>query len=142
MFPFWKVKFDKDANPADPAAVDTLVSEVKSQGVTDLFIFSHGWNNDEAAASWLYQSFFGEVAKLMANPAVAKKNQAGEDRRRRDRLAVDSLARRCAVDRPGPGASGAIRRRNCVDVCLSGRSPVENRNDSRGQVGAQVGVRE
>jgi len=78
MFPFWKVKFDKDANPADPATVDTLVSEVKSQGVTDLFIFSHGWNNDEAAASWLYQSFFGEVAKLMANPAVAKKNQAAK----------------------------------------------------------------
>ena len=31
-----------------------------------------------AAAAWLYQSFFGEVAKLMANPAVAKKNQAAK----------------------------------------------------------------
>ena len=78
MFPFWKVKFDKDANPVDPAAIDTFVSEVKSQGVTDLFIFSHGWNNDESAAAWLYQSFFGEVAKLMANPAVAKKNPAAK----------------------------------------------------------------
>ena len=78
LFPFWKVKFDKEANPVDAAAVDTFVSEVKSQGVTDLFIFSHGWNNDESAAAWLYQSFFGEVAKLMANPGVAKKNAAAK----------------------------------------------------------------
>jgi hypothetical protein len=50
------------------------VSDVKTLGLTDLFIFSHGWNNDETASSSLYQSFFGEVVKLMSNPAIVKKN--------------------------------------------------------------------
>jgi len=78
MFPFWKVKFDKEGKAADAAALESFVTEVKSSGITDLFIFSHGWNNDESAATWLYQAFFGEVAKLMGNAAVAKKNAAAK----------------------------------------------------------------
>src|SRR5262245_38560797 len=77
-FPFWKLKFDKDGNPADAPAIETFVSDVKTLGITDLFIFSHGWNNDENASSLLYRSFFGEVGKLMSNPAITKKNPAAK----------------------------------------------------------------
>ena len=48
------------------------VSEVKQlldflvqNTVTDLFIISHGWNNDMAEARDLYRNFFGELRKLM-----------------------------------------------------------------------------
>jgi len=76
-FPFWKVRFNKDGTPADAAAIDTFASEVKSLGLTDLFIFSHGWNNDESDATWLYEQFFGQVGKLI-DAGVNKKNPAAK----------------------------------------------------------------
>jgi hypothetical protein len=52
-FPFWAMEFAKDATPVDPGAIDRMVNEVKRAGLTDLFIFSHGWNNDRTAAGGL-----------------------------------------------------------------------------------------
>jgi pimeloyl-ACP methyl ester carboxylesterase len=77
-FPFWKISFNKDGIPADAATIDSFASEVKSLGLTDLFIFSHGWNNDESDATWLYEQFFGQVGKLMADTGVAKKKPAAK----------------------------------------------------------------
>ena len=72
-FPFWVLEFNKDASPTDAAAVQGFPAELKSAGVSDLFIFSHGWNNDHAAAKSLYQRFFAEVAKLFQDGNVPKK---------------------------------------------------------------------
>src|SRR4028119_1411638 len=75
-FPFWELRFDKDAKPVDDAALQTFLREVKEQGLTDLFVFSHGWNNDPAVARRLYRGFFGEVRKLLDDAGVTKSRQA------------------------------------------------------------------
>jgi hypothetical protein len=64
-FPFWLLTFDKRGKPEDARAIDGLMAGLGSQKVTDLFIFSHGWNNDRTAALALYNRFFGEMRKVL-----------------------------------------------------------------------------
>ena len=59
--PLWPLIFDKDGH-TDPTAMDTLISDIRSSGVTDVVMFSHGWNNDEATAKSLYARWFGLLA--------------------------------------------------------------------------------
>lgn len=59
--PLWRLVFDADGDP-DQGTVTTLTEGVKSTALTDLVMFSHGWNNDEATASNLYQRWFGLLA--------------------------------------------------------------------------------
>jgi hypothetical protein len=49
----WKITFDDEGDP-DPAAEQELGQQLADSQVTDLIVFSHGWNNDEAAATALY----------------------------------------------------------------------------------------
>src|SRR5947209_5829569 len=71
-FPFWKLAFDKDGAPVDAGALAQFRNEVKGTNISDLFIFSHGWNNDQQTASQLYQKFFGEMRKILdQSPAPA-----------------------------------------------------------------------
>src|SRR5579875_1294921 len=67
-FPFWTLPFDKDGVPQQ--GVSTFPGEVAAAGVTDLFIFSHGWNNDTATALDLYTRFFQAVGAVLADPTV------------------------------------------------------------------------
>jgi hypothetical protein len=71
--PFWTLEFTKEGAPTDAAALQRFPSEVKSEGITDLFVFSHGWNNDHRAATSLYRRFFAEVATLLNDDMVPKK---------------------------------------------------------------------
>lgn len=75
-FPYWLLEFEKDGLQTDPGTIDRFVNEVASQHISDLYIFSHGWNNDRAKALSLYDGFFGEVRKIVDNPGLPKKNQA------------------------------------------------------------------
>jgi hypothetical protein len=77
-FPFWPLEYAKDGTPTDAGATDLLVAGVKGAGLTDLFIFSHGWNNDHTAAKSLYTRFFTEVGKLMRDAGVPKKQPAAK----------------------------------------------------------------
>ena len=69
-FPYWEVAFDENGQPADPAALDTLVTEAPAQGLSDLLIFSHGWNNDRQMARSLYERFFAQMQQLLAGGQV------------------------------------------------------------------------
>jgi len=71
-FPFWVLRFDENGNPQDNG-VATFLQEIPSARLTDLLIFSHGWNNDEATAMDLYNRFFGEMQKLVDDPIVLKR---------------------------------------------------------------------
>jgi hypothetical protein len=71
--PFWALEFEKDGAPTQPGAVDTFLNEVGAQGVTDLFLFSHGWNNDRTTAMSLYDRFLQEVGKLLQDASLPKK---------------------------------------------------------------------
>ena len=72
-FPFWLLEFDKDGHPTDAGATDRLVDGVNEESITDLFIFSHGWNNDREAATSLYDRFFGEMNDVLQDPRFSKK---------------------------------------------------------------------
>jgi hypothetical protein len=72
-FPHWEARFDDKGAAVDPAALGALVDEAAA-GLTDLFIFSHGWNNDLATARDLYQRFFAQLQQVLASrPASAAK---------------------------------------------------------------------
>src|SRR4029079_17132622 len=75
-FPFWELEFKEDGGEKDPAAIDAFVAEAAAQGLTDLFVFSHGWNNDRPTAELLYKGFFGAMRKLVDDPALPKKRAA------------------------------------------------------------------
>jgi hypothetical protein len=68
-FPFWLLAFDKRGIPEDPGEIERLISGLKAAQITDLFIFSHGWNNDRATALALSDRFFAEVRKIVDNRA-------------------------------------------------------------------------
>jgi hypothetical protein len=59
--PFWELTFDADGD-TDAAARDAFLAEVAGSGITDLLVFSHGWNNDHRIATALYERFFGLLA--------------------------------------------------------------------------------
>lgn len=65
-FPFFALAFDKNAKPTAPHEAKELVAEVaKAGGPTDLFVMSHGWNNDMEASRALYERVFGQVRKVL-----------------------------------------------------------------------------
>jgi len=63
-FPFWTFSFDRHGARIKPDLLN-LTNELKSKRISDLFIFSHGWNNDQQTALVLYENFFGEMKKLL-----------------------------------------------------------------------------
>jgi hypothetical protein len=67
-FPFWLVEFDDRGNPRDAGALNALTHEITTAALTDLYVFSHGWNNSPDDARHLYDGFFGEMAKILADP--------------------------------------------------------------------------
>jgi hypothetical protein len=56
--------FDKDGRCTGPRTRERVIAESRAPEVTDVFVFSHGWNNNWKAATERYQSFvagFGGV---------------------------------------------------------------------------------
>ena len=71
-FPFFPLEFDKNAQPVDPAQMDSLRQFLDSgEAPSDLFVVSHGWNNDEAEAMARYRNLFGHIGGLLDGGAVA-----------------------------------------------------------------------
>jgi hypothetical protein len=64
-FPFWQLAFSKDGAAVDSNALLQFRNEIKAINISDLFIFSHGWNNDAQTANRLYQGFFGEIRNIL-----------------------------------------------------------------------------
>jgi hypothetical protein len=46
-----------------------MTAALGQQGITDLFLFSHGWNNTPEMARNMYQKFFAEMNALLAEPS-------------------------------------------------------------------------
>jgi hypothetical protein len=67
-FAFWEIGFDQDGRRTGPVTVETLTRECADQRITDLFMFSHGWNNSRQHALDLYERFFNEVRSLVDHP--------------------------------------------------------------------------
>jgi hypothetical protein len=56
-FPYLEVQFDKQGKLVDKAQVDAAVKETARLGITDLIVWSHGWNNDMDEARDHYRRF-------------------------------------------------------------------------------------
>lgn len=54
-FPYYIIPFDKDGRCEGPQSRDHLIRA--AVGYSDIFLFSHGWNNDWKAATSRYESF-------------------------------------------------------------------------------------
>ncbi|HEU0201997.1 MAG TPA: hypothetical protein VFR86_16390 [Burkholderiaceae bacterium] len=54
-FPYYIIPFDADGTCEGPLTQQHLLDNVG--GFTDIFLFSHGWNNDWTAATRRYESF-------------------------------------------------------------------------------------
>src|SRR5262245_28317618 len=61
--PTFDVEFTKDGDIFQEAQIDALLASLGP--VTDLLVLSHGWNNDKADASQLYEELLGNIDKLL-----------------------------------------------------------------------------
>jgi hypothetical protein len=63
--PHWEIGFDEQGKP-DQGEADALLAELPGEDLTDLFVFSHGWNSDRGQARRLYQLYFQQLPGLLA----------------------------------------------------------------------------
>ncbi len=69
--PFWELVFDAHGDPdADVAA---SAEEIVELGITDLVVFSHGWNNSRSTARRLYSGFFELMAAQLISATAPRK---------------------------------------------------------------------
>jgi hypothetical protein len=70
-FPYFEVEFNKQGKNHDAAQIKDLIDFLVKDGATDLFVISHGWNNDMADARDLYTRFFDCMREVLDSGAVA-----------------------------------------------------------------------
>jgi hypothetical protein len=68
--PVFEIELDKAGKLFSSPQLAQLQSHVASEGVTDLILFAHGWNNDMADARELYTRFFTEVGNALSRGSV------------------------------------------------------------------------
>ena len=77
-FPYFEVQFTKKGKPFDPGETEAVLDAIRG-GIDDLFVVSHGWNNDIAEARVLYRDLFGNVRRILdagSAPALAGRKMA------------------------------------------------------------------
>src|SRR5688572_5219168 len=55
--PYYVIPFDKGGRCTGPATREHFLSELRAGAYTDVFVFSHGWNNDWTTATRRYEGF-------------------------------------------------------------------------------------
>ncbi len=66
-YPYFEIRVDASGKLEDQKQIDALMTGLDSHHVTDLFVASHGWNNDAVAANELYSELFTNVKAQEAN---------------------------------------------------------------------------
>jgi hypothetical protein len=56
-FPWYIIPFDKNGYCDGPETRKALIEDVRACNYSDIYLFSHGWNNDWEAATSLYRRF-------------------------------------------------------------------------------------
>lgn len=65
-FPYFEVQLNKQGDAADESEVNQALNSISQGAFTDLFIVSHGWNNDMDDARRLYKNLFDCVDKVLS----------------------------------------------------------------------------
>jgi serine protease AprX len=63
-FPFWQLCFDELGQEGGFTRANNLLQEINPRGIDDLFVFSHGWNNEQVVAARLYEEFFAKMQRV------------------------------------------------------------------------------
>src|SRR5260221_8125974 len=75
-FDYFEVEFTKGGDTAQRQQVYDLIHFLHATGTTtDLFVISHGWNNDMNDARQLYVNFFGILKTQLGTSKFANLNQ-------------------------------------------------------------------
>src|ERR1022692_4350909 len=73
---YFEVEVDKNGDLVRPLQIPGILDFLKSRSqIKDLFMMSHGWNNDEDDARSLYERFFTQFCNTLtqnAAPAAAQ----------------------------------------------------------------------
>ena len=64
QFPWYIMPFDDHGRCTAPLTYDHLLSSVQVGSYTDIFLFSHGWNNDWKVASERYDRFLNGYIRM------------------------------------------------------------------------------
>jgi pimeloyl-ACP methyl ester carboxylesterase len=75
-FPVEAVEFTKEGTIAKPEQADAAVALVGDEKLTDLLVFSHGWNNDMDQAWSLYRAWLAVI-----RPAVTRQGWTDANRK-------------------------------------------------------------
>jgi len=70
-YPYFELQLDAKGQPTDPTQLQALIDGLTNGNVTDVWVISHGWNNDEVDAHLLYQTLFTNVKAQEQNVNVA-----------------------------------------------------------------------
>src|SRR5437762_8927194 len=68
-FPYFEIEFTKDGGIYDKTEAKQAADGILKNKITDLFAFSHGWNNDMDDARKLYRDFFASMRAVMDKKA-------------------------------------------------------------------------
>lgn len=64
--PFYALRFDREGRSQGPRTQQHLVDALAASEFSDVYLFSHGWNNDWAAALDRYKRFMESFRRLRA----------------------------------------------------------------------------
>lgn len=66
--PVWDLEFNEKGRLTAPAS-EAFLGEVSTEGIADLFVFSHGWGTSETSARGLYSTMFPLIRNAASNVA-------------------------------------------------------------------------
>ncbi len=69
--PWYLIPYDKAGVCQGPATRQALVDDIGRGGYTDVFLFSHGWNNDWKSANQLYNGWLAGYQRLLGEYGAA-----------------------------------------------------------------------
>jgi hypothetical protein len=70
--PWYVIPFDKDGRCTGPRTRDHLVTALENGDYSDVYVFSHGWNNAWAEASSRYEHFITGYGELRRNRGLGR----------------------------------------------------------------------
>jgi hypothetical protein len=70
-FDWYMLPFDRGGHCTAPVTREAILSQAESADITDVFIFSHGWNNDWNVATKRYSDFISGYTSLRQLNGIA-----------------------------------------------------------------------
>lgn len=70
-YPYWELQFTRNGTLFNSEEVKALEAGLRQQSITDLFVISHGWNNDMNEARDLYKKLIAAISSQQKASGVS-----------------------------------------------------------------------